>query len=82
MGYPGQPGRMEAFLDRAFVSKASFQEQLLDTASFHDLIFSKSHSVRLVSKTLMSIGASDSGCQDGLVKLVQSNSTLCYSIAF
>ena len=46
------------------------------------IFFSKNHSVRLFSKTLMSIGVSDPGCQDGLVKLDQPNSTLCYSIAF
>lgn len=66
----------------AYTFKASFQEQPLDTASSHALIFYFKHPVRLFSKILISFRVSDSGCQDGLVKQVQTNSSFLYSIAF
>lgn len=78
----GNLAEEEVFSDRAYASKAGFQEQPLSTASSLALTFYFEHPIRLCIKILISVGVSDPSCQDGLVKQVQSDSIFLYSIAF
>lgn len=76
MGHPGQPGRGRSISE--YVCKASYQEQLLNTASSRALTFL----LGFFAKSSFSIGMSDPDYQVGLVKQDQSNSPFLYSSAF